>query len=252
MPQKRDEFIRRQIYHLVLRAIDDNLLFKDIDDHFRAIFSIFEFNDLNPSTIQERRKTRKRFKKRIKKLDRGLTSIQSAGFIFIDKIDKRDKLVEILAFCIMPNHIHLLVRQLKDGGITKFMRKLGTGYAGYFNRKYDRRGHLFQNTFNSIHVKNDNQLRTLFTYNHTNPISIVEPKWKKIGIKDPDKVIKFLEEEYRWSSYFDYIEKKNFPSITERKFLLEIMGGEQGCKDAIENWVRYKGEIREFPEIILE
>ncbi len=241
MVYRKEKFVNDEIYHIVLRGVDDNEIFKDINDYYRGIFSIYEFNTIKPITIQKRREVRYRFKKQ----GRGLTSTFSIT-------DERDKIVDIMLFCFMPNHIHISLKQLKNEGITKFMRKLGTGYAGYFNRKYNRKGHLFQNTFYSVHIKNDNQLRTLFTYNHTNPISIIEPKWKEIGIKDPDKVIKFLEEKYRWSSYFDYIGKKNFSSVTEREFLLEIMSREQGCKDAIENWVRYKREIKEFPEILLE
>jgi putative transposase len=152
----------------------------------------------------------------------------------------------------MPNHIHLLVRQIKEGGISKFMMKLGAGYGGYYNRKYGRKGHLFQNRFSSVHIKDDDQLKIVFIYIHTNPLSLIEPGWKEIGIKNPERAIKFLEEEYRWSSYFDYIGKKNFPSMTNRDFLLEVMGGEDGCKDAIKNWVLYHKDLSDFNNLFLE
>ena len=80
---------------------------------------------------------------------------------------------------------------------------------------------------------------------------MIEPKWKEIGIKNPEKVIKFLED-YKWSSYPDYIGKKNFPSVTQRDFVLKIMGGKKGCKDFVEAWIKYKGEIRKFSELALE
>jgi len=131
------------------------------------------------------------------------------------------------------------------------MHKVGSGYGNYFNRRYVRKGHVFQDRFSSIHIKDDNQLKTIFVYIHTNPISLIEPRWKEVGIKNPEKVIEFLEN-YKWSSYLDYIGKKNFPSVTDRNFLSEVMGGEQGCKEFIENWVRYKGEIKELPDIALE
>jgi len=85
----------------------------------------------------------------------------------------------------------------------------------------------------------------VFVYIHTNPILLVEPEWKEKGVREPEMVIKFLEE-YKWSSYPDYIGKKNFPSVTERKFLLEVMNGEGGCREWVENWVRYKGKVREM------
>lgn len=151
----------------------------------------------------------------------------------------------------MPNHIHLLVKQLKNSGITKFMMKFGAGYGGYFNRKYNRKGHVFQNRFSSIHIKNNNQLRVVFVYIHTNPIALVEPKWKELGIREPEKAIKFLEN-YKWSSCPDYIGSKNFPSVTDREFILKIMNGEEGCQEFVESWVRYKGKIREYPKLVLE
>ncbi len=71
-------------------------------------------------------------------------------------------------------------------------------------------------------------------------MSLIEPGWKENGIKYPEKAIRFLEEEYRWSSFFDFLGKKNFSSVTARDFLLDLMGGEQGCREAIKNWIEYK------------
>ena len=237
MPYRKQQFVNEEIYHIVLRGIDDNLIFKDIDDYYRGIFSIYEFNTTKPVTIQSRRKIRAT----IKKKNRGRASI----------LDERDKLVEVLAFCFMPNHIHLLLKQLKSGGITKFMSKVGTGYGRYFNKKYNRRGYVFQNRFLAVHIKDDEQLKTVFVYIHTNPIALIEPNWKEKGIKNPKKIIKSLEN-YKWSSYSDYILKKNFPSITNRDFLLKIMKGKRGCKEFVDYWVKYKGEIRKFANLALE
>jgi len=238
MPYRKQQFVNGEIYHIVLRGIDDNLIFKDINDYYRGIFSIYEFNTTKPVTIQYRRKVRVHLKQ---KLDRDPVSV----------IDERDRLVEILVFCFMPNHIHLLLRQLKNEGITKFMSKVGAGYGGYFNRKYSRKGYVFQNRFSAVHIKDDNQLKTVFVYIHINPISLVEPKWKEKGIKNPEKIIKFLEN-FKWSSYPDYILKKNFSSVTDRNLILEIMKGEQGCKEFVKYWVRYKGKIKEFVNLALE
>lgn len=257
MPYRKQQFVNNEIYHIVIRRIGNDLLFKNIDDYYRGIFSIYEFNNANPVRIAQRRQEIQAIKEKFKKFKqiiRDLTlsdSIQGrVSSIFIP--DNRDKLVEVLAFCFMPNHIHLLLRQLKEGGITKFMRKMGAGYGRYLNIKYNRKGYVFQNRFVSVHIKTDNQLRTVFVYIHANPISLIEPKWKEKGIKNSDKVIKFLESEYRWSSCFDYIGKKNFPSVTERDFMLKVMGGEQGCKDFVADWIRHKGEIREFADLALE
>jgi len=234
MPIKRPQLINNEIYHIVIRGVGDSLIFKNINDYYRAIFSLYEFNTTGPVEIKKQREKRETIKKR--------------GELF--SADTRKLLVDILAFCFMPNHIHLLLKQIKNGGITQFMRKLGAGYAAYFNKKYNRKGHLFQGRFKAVHIKDDKQLRTAFVYIHSNPISLIEPKWKEIGIKDPKKVIKFLEN-YKWSSYQDYIGGKNFPSVTKRDFLLETMGDSKGCREFLENWVKYK-KIKDFGKIGLE
>lgn len=240
MPYRKEQFSNNELYHVTLRAIDDNLIFKDIDDYYRGIFSIYEFNDSKSVTIQERRRVRKVFKN---KIYRGRTSI--------DFVDDRDRVVDILCFCFMPNHIHLLLRQIKDNGTTEFMRKIGTGYGGYFNRRYARKGHVFQNAFDAVHIESDEQLKIVSAYIHTNPLSLIYPKWKETRIKNPDEAINFLEN-YRWSSYLDCIGIKNFPSVTQRGLIVDLMNGSEGCKEFIKIWIEYKGELEEYSNLFLE
>lgn len=235
MPTKRPSLINNEIYHIVIRGVADSLIFQDESDYYRGIFSIYEFNNTKPVVIRERRKERIKEKQSI----RGMSS------------DTRDLLVEILAFAFMPNHIHLLLKQLKDNGISEFMRKVGTGYASYFNKKYDRAGHLFQARFGAVHIQTDEQFKNVFVYIHTNPTSLVEPDWKEKGIKDPQKTIDFLEN-YRWSSHLDYIGKKNFPSVTNRELLSKILEREKGCREFVENWIFYKAEIQNLGPVVLE
>lgn len=235
MPIKRPQLINDEIYHIVVRATGDSLLFKNINDYYRGIFSIYEFNNQKPIEIRTRREQRKKEK--------------ASGERF--SVDLRKCFVEILAFCFMPNHVHLILKQVKEGGISNFMRKFGAGYAGYFNKKYNRKGPLLSK-FRAVHIKTTEQLQNCFVYIHANPLSLIEPGWKENGIKLSQKAIKFLEEEYKWSSYWDYIGKKNFPSITEKKFILETMKGEEGCCKAIKNWIEYKKGIITLGDIIIE
>ncbi len=235
MTLKRPPLINKEIYHIILRGVGDAEIFKDESDYYRGIFSIYEFNTAKPIEIRLQREKRQTTKKH-----GGQTS------------DTRDCLVDVLAFCFMPNHIHLLVKQLKNNGTTQFMRKVGTGYATYFNKKYNRKGHLFQSRFRAVQIKDDNQLKIVFAYIHTNPTSFIEPRWKEKGIQDPKKVIEFLEN-YKWSSYIDYIGKKNFPSVTERKFLLENLGGALGCKEFVDNvWINHKSKTEDSTDLFLE
>ena len=255
MPYRKQQFVNGEIYHITARRIGDNLLFKNIDDYYRGIFSIYEFNNAKPVEICKRRREIQSAKKMLKKQIKGDPTPANfgGGRVSFELSDNRDLLVEILAFCFMPNHIHLLLRQIKDEGISKFMQKFGAGYSAYFKEKYNLqgKGYFFQGRFVSVHVKTDGQLKIVFVYIHANPISLIEPKWKEAGIKNPKKAIKFLEN-YKWSSFFDYIGKQNFSSVTERDFMLKVMGGKQGCIDFVENWIKHKGEIKEFSELSLE
>jgi len=234
MPYRKEKFENGNIVHVILRGVDGNKLFKDINDYYRGIFSIYEFNNLNPVSIKKRREGRLRFKQ-----GRGRTSA------FADDIDKRERMVDVLCFCFMPNHVHLLIKQIKDNGITEFMRKFGTGYGGYMIRKYNRKGHVFQSNFEAVKIKTEEQLRIVFAYIHTNPISLIYGKWKEIRVKKEyfNKIFKFLKN-YKWSSYSDYIKIKNFPSVTQKKFMLNLFGGEDNCKKFVEDYVKNKGELK--------
>lgn len=236
--------VNGEIYHIVSRAVGDTVVFDNESDFYRGIFSIYEFNTLEPVIIRERRRVRNQFKKENNNYRRR-TSVISKEWI-----DKRDRLVDTLAFSFMPNHLHLILKQLKDNGITEFMKKVNGGYAKYFNEKYGRQGHLF-NKFRAVHIKNDEQLKNAFVYVHTNLISLIEPGWKEKGIKNPKKVIEFLENNKR-HSYPDYLGKKFFPSVTQRDFFLETMSGPEGCKTYVDSWIMYKKDFGDWNEIVLE
>ncbi len=77
--------------------------------------------------------------------------------------------IDLLAYCLMPNHFHLLVRQMELTAITKFMRSVCTSYCMYFNKKYDRVGSLFQGIFKAVDIEGENYLLWLTRYIHRNP-----------------------------------------------------------------------------------
>ena len=220
MSNRKEQLVNNEIYHIILRGVGDLPIFKNKNDYYRCVFSLYSFNDNRPIEIRKER----RLKRKV------------SGRPTSAKTKKRDKFVEILAFCLMPNHIHLLLKQVKNDGISKFMKKFATGYAKYFNESYKRMGHLFQGRFRSIHIKNDAQLKVIFNYIHTNPVSLIDPKWKSEGIKNSKKAVEFIEN-YKWSSYGDYIGTKNFPSLTDRGFIIEIIGGTTSCQEVVNDWI---------------
>jgi putative transposase len=149
----------------------------------------------------------------------------------------------------MPNHFHLILRQLQENGIAQFMQKLGTGYTMYFNKKNKRSGSLFQGTFKAIQIEHDEYLTHLSRYIHINPVELIESMWKENGIQNWDKTNEFLEN-YRWSSYLDYIGVKNFPSVTNREVINSYFQNEQSYKNFINQWLNKDLEF--VKEAILE
>ena len=134
----------------------------------------------------------------------------------------------------MPNHYHFMLRQIVDGGITEFMRKIGTGYTNYFNLKNKRVGALFQGKFKAVHIEKEAHLLYLPHYIHLNPLDLGFPEWREQKIKNVSKALQFLKT-YRWSSYLDYINIKNFPSILYRS-PTSIMNYEKDIKEWLEDF----------------
>ena len=119
-------------------------------------------------------------------------------------LTRGETLVDVCAYCLMPNHFHLLVREHTENGISKFMQKLMTGYTMYFNKLHERTGALFQSKFKARDANDDSYLRYLISYIHLNPVKLVEPLWKEKGISDTDAVKEYLASYIR-SSYLDFM-----------------------------------------------
>lgn len=203
------------IYHIYNRGVEKRKVFIDENDHLRFISDLLEFNDKKPAINLNYHPIKQSLEVRLPK----------------------EKIVEILAFCLMPNHFHLILKQKEERGITEFMRKLGTGYTNYFNKKYNRVGSLFQGKFKSIGIMTNAHLLHLPFYIHSNPLDLIAPKWRKGEIGNYKKAINFLEQ-YRWSSYLDYIEEQNFPLTTQREFVLDLIHNKKEYKKEMLKWLK--------------
>lgn len=239
MPTKRPQLIKGEIYHVILRGIDNRQMFLDVADVLRFIFDLVVFNNLLPvvNNSQDFFKIKKAL------LNRDVTPIKwdvipiKGSFDDIFKIiQNREKkpIVEILAMCLMPTHIHLLLRPLTPNGISLFIQKLG-GYSTYFNKKYNRFGSLIQRPFRVVHIKTQEQLEIIVCYIHTNPVELVEPKWKEKGIRDSKAAMQFLEK-YWCSSLPDYLGEKNLSRVINRDFVDKIFGG----PSAHRQWIKVR------------
>ena len=231
---QKPQLVNNEIYHVYNRGVEKRKIFLEEADYLRFIHDIFEFNDSNPA----------------QRFYMPASQFSEVGLPKIGQREPRKFLVEILAFCIMPNHFHLMLKQKVDDGIAKFMHKFGTGYANYFNLKYKRSGTLFQGKYKAIHIQRDAHFIYLPFYIHLNPLDMATPEWRDGKIDNISKAVEFLES-YRWSSYLDYIGKKNFPSVTQREFLMDFFGGPERYKRAAMKWLK-EMDLTEIKSVILE
>lgn len=127
-------------------------------------------------------------------------------------IDRGDPLVAIAAWVLMPNHFHILVKEITEGGTAMFMRKLCTGYSSYFNKRHERVGPLFQGRYKSQHVVEDSHLKYLFAYIYLNPLKLIDSGWKEQGSINVAKAKRFISE-YKHSSYLSYVDTNREENI---------------------------------------
>lgn len=218
MYMKRPSFDDDHIYHIYNRGVEKRNIFLDKADYSRFLLSLQEFNNRHPTVNMYRRSPLCEVRLR--------TILQPV----------RKPLVSILAYCLMPNHYHLMVQQKAENGITEFMRKLGTGYTNYFNTKNERVGSLFQGKFKAITLEHTSHFIHLPHYIHLNPLDMIEPKWRTGNVKNFSRAMDFVKT-YPWSSLQYYLSPAEQSNILERDFLSECIGTPQNFVNQICEWL---------------
>lgn len=129
-------------------------------------------------------------------------------------IDQRHD-VAVIAYSLMPNHFHLFLRQLEDGGVSLFMERFGNSYTKYFNIRNERSGRLFASTFKAKVIENDMYLHGLIEYIHRNASDLFA------SADEMDRHVKLIE--YPWSSYRHYLGLLRDPVLDDLE-ITEIFG----------------------------
>src|SRR3989338_8564324 len=190
MPTRKAIFSNNEFYHIFNRGVDKRKIILDHDDSDRFLKSILFFNSKKPiGSIYE-----KTFSKNKLSPLGGLTA-------------KSDKLVNIVAYCLNPNHFHFILEQKIDGGISEFMKRLGGGYTWYFNHKQKRSGSLFQGSFKSVFVDKNEYLLHLSAY-----VNLNDSVHRCGGLTATSK--------FSRSSMDEYVNDKNNFSICEKNIIL--------------------------------
>jgi putative transposase len=236
MPTHLREFEINGVYHIIKRGVEKRRIFLKPQDYSRFILGIELCNMVQSTDLWT--------------LLAGSSPAKIAARLQGKRVSKQQALVDVLEFTLMPNHFHMGLREIKEGGISQYMQKMG-GYSTYFNKQYNRVGPLFQSRFKAVHIKDDIQLNNMFVYVHTNPIALWEPGWKDFKVENSKNAMKKLEE-YWASSYNDYIGKPKFPYAINREFFLNFYGSEERCRQAVEDWVRFKAAEANLESEIFE
>jgi putative transposase len=218
MSIRKVPFTTGEYYHIYNRGNSKQTIFHDKKDYDRFVKLLFLSN------------SRENFK------------VHLLGKEIYDH-DRGEPLVGIGAYCLMPNHFHLLLTQTETGSISKFMQKVSTGYSMYHNNRYKRTGTLFEGKFKSEHSDNDRYLKYLFSYIHLNPIKLIDTKWKENGIKDKSNAIKYIEN-YYFSSFPDYsgLTRKE-RDIINPKLFPDYFSHRSSFKEEIFSWLDYHADL---------
>lgn len=149
---RKTEFANGEYYHIYNRGVDKRVVFADAKDYVRFLETVWFVNNIETSTglSDHKRKPSGRPLGSVATDPKGLQSLQ--------------KLVEIVCYCLNPNHYHFILKQLFKGGVSLFMGKLSNSYTKYFNTKHERSGSLFQGPFESIHIDSNEYLLYLSAY----------------------------------------------------------------------------------------
>lgn len=210
-----------EYYHVYNRGVDKRIIFESMGEYKRFLMLLYLCNSNNHVDINK-------------------LLLEGRSFLDILSLDTGEGITALGAYVLMPNHFHLLARETMNGGLSKFMGKVSTGYSMYFNKKHNRSGSLFQGRFQAKHVKKDEYLRYIFAYIHLNPVKLLEPNWKENGIKNKLVAQKFLDS-YSYSSYFDHTGIRRLEQkILDKKAFPNYFNEAKDFDDFISDWLSYR------------
>lgn len=222
MPYRKVVFATEEIYHVFNRSIAKASIFSKQRD-CKQILDLINYYRFAPKMSFSH----------YKRLEKSLKEKYLQNLI-----KNNHQIVEILCFCIMPNHFHLLLKQKKEQGIKIFISNIQNSYAKYFNLRSERSGSLFQAMFKAIRIEDDEQLIHVSRYIHLNPSTAF--------IEEPENLLS-----YQWSSLPEYLGIT--PGIfTRNELIIDLIGGKEKYKEFVFDQVDYQRELDKIKHLYLE
>ena len=218
---RRHAFANDEFFHIYNRGVDKRIIFDDAEDTQRFLQSMVEFNAVEP-----------------------VGSLYQNSFNRLSGLTPKlnEKLVNIIAYCLNPNHFHLILEQLVDGGISEFMKRLGGGYTSFFNVKNERSGSLFQGTFKSILIDSNEYLLHVSAY-----VNLNDRVHQLSGLTP-----KLAESRSSWREYTD----TSIKGICEKGIILEqfdsIAEYEKFALSSLESITQKKQDRKDLERLFLE
>lgn len=211
MPYRVTPFINQSFYHIFNRGVNKQAIFLTDRNHQRFLETLqyYQFSGPKP-----RFSTHKRFK--------------------VKDFSNNPKIVEIICYCLMPNHFHILLRQLRDGGVSEFVSKVSNSYTKYLNTKHNRSGPLLQGEFKAVSIETDEQLLHVSRYIHLNPFVA------QLVNKHAD---------YKYSSYPTFTGLYNDNRCNPEP-ILEMIGGPEKYKDFVTGHEDYARELSQLKHLM--
>lgn len=214
--------VNNEVYHVYNRGVNKRPIFTSLRDHVRATETYHYYLSSNPPV---RYSIFKRLSKEMRKS-------------ILEEMNSKPKNAVLIAYCLMPNHYHFLLRQLIDNGISEFLRNFQISYTKYFNKKHDRIGPLLQGPFKSVHIEGNDQLIHVTRYIHLNPLT-------SYLVKDFDRLLN-----YNWSSLQEYLGLRK--GICNNKIVMLMFAKHNSYKKFVYNRADYQRRLEDIKHLTLE
>lgn len=215
-------FANEEIYHVFNRGVEKRPTFTTERDYQRGIQTLNYYRHQNPQI----------------RFSHFLNLSKEAQTSAAENLQRLNKLIDVLAYCLMPNHFHFLLRQTQENGISKFVANFTNSYTKYFNTKNKRAGHLFQGAFKAVRIESDEQLIHVSRYIHLNPVSSFLVTSQEL-------------DNYVWSSYPNYVGFKQTDEI-ETETILNYFSNKNPYKNFVLDQVNYTQNLETIEHLLLE